>query len=388
MQADHSAAAIRERPPPRSEGAADAETSSGAEVDWPSSNSENAQQAQLETIGHIPDDFDDIKFPVKYSGLPLIAFDDAGTLRRDEVIDGLLAIGETSLLIAPPFGGKSALAVHIAAYVSSGREWFGRRISKPGPVLYVAGERAMETARRLAVLNAERRLACVVANGSSLDLRRQDAVRRLRDTAAEVSRLHGIPPTLLVFDTLASLTSGADENSASDMTKAMAAIASIRDELRAHALVVHHTPRGDNRQVRGHSAIDGAADLIIGIDQTKGHSRRWIVRQANSLAPPFPAGVFEIVSHAGSQVAVVRAVDHAHSLTDRQLAVMTTLRLVGSEGMIIAKLTKQIDDPAFADTDSDAKRKAVIRAISDLVTAGYAVIEGEGRHRIVRPRST
>ena len=71
-----------------------------------------------------------------------------------------------------------------------------------------------------------------------------------------------VQPVLVIIDTQARVTVGADENSSRDMGKFVDALETIRQESGATMLVVHHEPRnGEN--LRGSVALEGAAESII-----------------------------------------------------------------------------------------------------------------------------
>jgi hypothetical protein len=84
----------------------------------------------------------------------------------------------------------------------------------------------------------------------------------LKHTIAEFA------PRLIIFDTLARLTPGGDENNAGQMGLAIKAIDIIRESTSASVLLVHHTRKAgkDGKGAfveRGSSALRGAADVMI-----------------------------------------------------------------------------------------------------------------------------
>ena len=82
------------------------------------------------------------------------------------------------------------------------------------------------------------------------------------DALIELSR--PIRRVFVVFDTLARCSIGADENSASDMSRVVQACDRIRAELDAHVFLNHHS-RKDGATERGSSALRGAADTIFAL---------------------------------------------------------------------------------------------------------------------------
>ena len=69
---------------------------------------------------------------------------------REEVIQGMLAVGELGAIIAPAGEGKSTIAQLLLTCIAEGRPFLGRTVLA-GPAIYVAAERGQEAARRLLV---------------------------------------------------------------------------------------------------------------------------------------------------------------------------------------------------------------------------------------------
>ncbi len=82
------------------------------------------------------------------------------------------------------------------------------------------------------------------------------------DLAALRRVVADVNPVLVVVDTQARVTVGAEENSSRDMGMFVAAADTVRTVCRACVLVVHHEGRqGDN--LRGSSALEGAATTVV-----------------------------------------------------------------------------------------------------------------------------
>lgn len=75
---------------------------------------------------------------------------------------------------------------------------------------------------------------------------------------------------LLVVDTLSRAIAGADENSAEDMSQAVAGLDLLREKFKSTMLVLHHTPRDDDNMERGSGALRGAADTMLRLRQHSG----------------------------------------------------------------------------------------------------------------------
>lgn len=57
----------------------------------------------------------------------------------DEILEGLLTTGDSSVIFGASNSGKTSLALDIGCAIASGSSWMGRRTEK-GLVIYVAAE--------------------------------------------------------------------------------------------------------------------------------------------------------------------------------------------------------------------------------------------------------
>jgi hypothetical protein len=74
---------------------------------------------------------------------------------------------------------------------------------------------------------------------------------------------------VLILDTFAKATSGAEENSAKDMGPIMAALRDIADTLDLCVIIVHHTGKDSSLGLRGSTAILGDVDFNIEVLDTE-----------------------------------------------------------------------------------------------------------------------
>src|SRR3954454_13234294 len=218
-------------------------------------------------------------------------------MSKDWVIRDILAAGEISVILAPPFARKSAPAGDMAATICTGELWFGHPTSKAASV-YVAQERFGVMYRRfrayehhhvadtlpIALLLDRLDLVNEVHLGKQLIL---DAVKNCEDQT-------GLPVKLITLDTIAALSPGTDENSSRDMGRFVDTVCRIRDVLdgKTHISLVHHTPHHDHRKPRGHSSLPGALDVIM-LVSAKGKNRFWEVWRANDQVD-LPSAKFEL----------------------------------------------------------------------------------------------
>lgn len=198
----------------------------------------------------------------------LILFDDLQPQAdAPALIEGLMDRGSIAGLVGPPGSTKTFLALDWAESVATGTEWRGRTVY-PGGVLYVATEGRrrfsdrVEALRRRASPEAIDRHAALW--DAPLNLLDDQSVTDLIDDA----RTHfGESLELVVIDTFSQATPGGDENSAKDMTRAIAALQRIRDELGTAVLFVHHTGKSADKGARGFSGIKAAVDTELTVSR-------------------------------------------------------------------------------------------------------------------------
>lgn len=187
---------------------------------------------------------------------------------REEAIDwrieGVLMARSLASLCGEQESFKSFIALDMALSIAEGRAWLGRPVSQ-GDVVYVSAEGSQRRRRR--AWYAARGIA--KASGRAHFLHESVPLKNPDDVEAFLCALRadGIEaPALIVFDTLARCSAGADENSARDMGEIIAAADRIRDETGACVLLVHHVARGTGKS-RGSTALPGAVDTELNVNR-------------------------------------------------------------------------------------------------------------------------
>lgn len=200
---------------------------------------------------------------------PTLSLDDLEALQPPEwLVHKLIPVDAFALLVGPYASLKSFLALDLSLCVAYGIPWQGREV-KQGPVLYIAGEGAAGMASRVKawrrVHGVEDQEAPFRLLRARLNILDPGHIGRLVATAAH--DFGGDPVRLAVNDTLARSMVGADENSAQDMGRAVAATDEIRDELKCTTLTVHHMGKDKDRGARGSIALPAAADTTLVVER-------------------------------------------------------------------------------------------------------------------------
>jgi hypothetical protein len=180
------------------------------------------------------------------------------------VVDGILYLDTLAWLHGKPGCGKSFVALDWAGCIASGLPWQDRVVTQ-GPVLYVIAEGVSGLRPRVRAWEDYTRLRSGV---TFLPV----AVQFFQpvDLAAIIQLAQELHPALIVIDTQARVTVGADKNSAKDMGEFVAAADRIRQASRACVLLVHHEARaGEN--MRGSTALEGAAATLVRVTKDGPH---------------------------------------------------------------------------------------------------------------------
>lgn len=201
------------------------------------------------------------------------------------IIDDWFTAGDMSLIAGPSKSGKSFLAVDGGGKVALASVWdklpaeakdklgegfFGHKIMTGGLVIYQAGEGGRGVKQRFRAFRKHfgipksLHLPFVLLT-KKLDLyrggERSDTDRLIAEVKAWQA-YYDVPLKMVIVDTLAQASPGADENSAKDVTQIAANCNRIKEETGAHVCLVHHMNAGGTK-VRGHSSIYAGMDQVV-----------------------------------------------------------------------------------------------------------------------------
>ena len=188
----------------------------------------------------------------------------------EELVEGLLTAGDSAIFFGDSNSGKTFVSVDIGCAVARGIPWMGRK-TELGLVVYLAAESPSSVRRRLQAY--QRFHQCRVPNfvvvQSPIDLFDGDAdTERVVRTVKEVEAKLGQPVRLVIGDTLARLSAGANENSAQDMGLVVRRVDRIRTACKAHFLLVHHCGKNSAAGARGWSGLKAAVDTELEISDS------------------------------------------------------------------------------------------------------------------------
>ncbi len=180
------------------------------------------------------------------------------------IVKGLIPQAEIAMVIGEPGAGKSFMALELAAAIARGAPFLGHK-SAQGAVLYIAAEGSGGFRNRYDAY-------CKSRGVTDMPFTIMDAAPNLllHEDALEVVRIAKSlgPLALIVVDTAAATTPGADENSAKDMGRVIEHCKTIAHTTKALVVLIHHTGKDKSKGARGWSGLKGAADAEIEITRS------------------------------------------------------------------------------------------------------------------------
>lgn len=184
------------------------------------------------------------------------------------LVDDLLTCGDRSMVYGKSKSGKSFAAIDLSMSIARGVPFLGIHKVKRGGVIYQAGEgtkgilnRFRAYARYHEVTGATKLPLAILRSPINLYSGEQDTDALIAECKALAEEMTD-PLRLVVIDTLATATAGADENSARDMSPVLARVARVSDACRCHVMLVHHMNAAGERP-RGHTGVFANIDNAI-----------------------------------------------------------------------------------------------------------------------------
>ena len=201
----------------------------------------------------------------------------------DELIEGVIGRNAMAVLYGDSNSGKTFAAIDMGAALCMEKDWLGRPAAG-GMVLYLATEAAASVRLRLRAYQRHHgvRVPGFVIVQSPINLFDGSA-----DTAAlialvdEIEKKLGGKFAVIIGDTLARISAGANENSGEDMGVVLQHADAIRSATGATFLWIHHTGKDQARGMRGWSGMRAAIDteIEITVDEATGLRSAEITKQ-------------------------------------------------------------------------------------------------------------
>lgn len=204
--------------------------------------------------------------PQRFNFEPVHEFSSATALPW--IIKGVLPQAGLAVVYGASGSGKSFAVLDMGMAIARGMPWRGKK-TKQGRVAYIAAEGADGFRKRIAAYAQHQgvdlsTVPMTVLNAAPNLLEKQDAV----DVAKGVKASGGAD--VIIIDTLAQTTPGANENAGEDMGKALGYCKRIHEVTGALVLLIHHSGKDATKGARGWSGVRAACDAELEVVRGEG----------------------------------------------------------------------------------------------------------------------
>lgn len=190
----------------------------------------------------------------------------------NELVEGLITIGSTVVVYGDSNSGKTFWALSVAASIAMGTTCYGRK-TDPGLVVYLASESPTSIRSRVQAIKKHysdnlENLVIVQApvNFYQGDGDANDVIELVR----KIEKIKGQSVRLIIPDTLARISAGANENSGEDMGPVMSRFDVVAAATRACIMIIHHNGKDAAKGSRGWSGIRAHIDTEIEVTEKDG----------------------------------------------------------------------------------------------------------------------
>jgi hypothetical protein len=206
----------------------------------------------------------------KFGALYLDQLDDPGP-EHNWLVQGWVACNEVSVVAGASRSGKSFFALEVGLCVAESRPLFGLNV-KHGAVVYQAGEGAVGVKKRLRAWRQHHGRQWTRETPFVLLQRPIDIYHSAQDVDQLIEEINAHAKVLdsqlrlVVIDTLATATPGADENSGRDMSMVLANVAKISEKCACHVMLVHHL-NAAGAKLRGHTSVYANVGQVLLVER-------------------------------------------------------------------------------------------------------------------------
>jgi putative DNA primase/helicase len=199
----------------------------------------------------------------------------------DELVEGLMTIGSSVVVYGDSNSGKTFWALSVATAIATGTDCYGRQ-TDPGLVVYLASEAPASIRSRMQAIkkfygcNLENlAMVPVPMNFYNGDQDSQDVIELVR----AIEQIKGKRVRLIIGDTLARMSAGANENSGEDMGPVMARFDQVATATGAALMIIHHNGKDAAKGARGWSGIRAHIDTEIEVTEKEGTRSVTVTKQ-------------------------------------------------------------------------------------------------------------
>jgi hypothetical protein len=190
----------------------------------------------------------------------------------DELVEGLMTIGSSVVVYGDSNSGKTFWALSVATAIATGSDCYGLRTDQ-GLVVYLASEAPGSIRSRIQAIKkyhgcdlANLAMVPVPMNFYNGDQDAHDVIELVR----AIEQIKGQRVHLIIGDTLARMSAGANENSGEDMGPVMARFDQVATATGAALMIIHHNGKDAAKGARGWSGIRAHIDTEIEVVEKEG----------------------------------------------------------------------------------------------------------------------
>lgn len=178
------------------------------------------------------------------------------------LVDGLLDRNTLARVIGKSGHGKSFFMIDISGHIALGKPWHGRACA-PGEVVYMVAEGASGIRKRVRAWERHHE----VELGDRVKFLPRPVQVKEHEWLIWVAAMARLRPAMVIIDTQARVTAGANENGPEDMGLLVQRADLLREQTGACVVLVHHKGHSGEHG-RGHSSVLGALDAEIEVEKT------------------------------------------------------------------------------------------------------------------------
>lgn len=199
---------------------------------------------------------------------------------HDELIERTLQTSGIGMIFGESNSGKTFMAIHMGMCVATGMQFLGRNVMQSA-VLYIAAESPSGVKMRARAwqkqhgVKAPHFFVCPDQINLYENQFDQEAIILLVNI---IEMKNQVKIGLIIFDTLARISAGANENS-NDMGKVMDRCDAISLSVSATIGVIHHSGKDSLKGARGWSGMRAHIDTEIEVSQSNGICEALITKQ-------------------------------------------------------------------------------------------------------------
>jgi hypothetical protein len=306
---------------------------------------------------------------------PIPAAEFARAEAGPSLIKGLLRRAGVGMIYGASGSGKTFAALDFGGCVERGEPWRGLKVTR-GRVVYICAEGQSGFRKRLAAYMKAHRV----------ELRNFDVIADVPNLLHDCGALADAigRADLVIVDTLAQTTAGADENSAQDMGRILAELRKLQEASGGLVLLVHHSGKDSERGARGSSSIHAAMDVVLEVVRD-GDSREVRVRKQkdgdDDGAFPFVLKVVELGVDEDGDPITSCVVEHVEPPARRRGEPAGDVQKIvyrAAPGTVDEVITRAVEQMPHDPQKRDKRREHARRALQGLLAARWLVQVGDG----------